>query len=218
MNKNDLKKYLEKLNLALRDKDYSKANSYLKTLSEKFPKNYSYKINLATTYRTLDQPNNALFYFREAEKLNNKDYILYFNLGNLLVEDLDEPNEGIKCYLESLKLNPNSIDCWHNLSMLYVKIGKFDMAIEVCDKILSMSPQNFNGNYLKGFSILSMGFPKKAKLFIERALEIKNDAGALNALSRINLQLGNTNEGVRQGAESEGAFVFYSDSRTYSAI
>tara|TARA_B100000768_G_scaffold119946_1_gene110977 strand:- start:305 stop:469 length:165 start_codon:yes stop_codon:yes gene_type:complete len=53
MNQNNLKKYLEELNLALKDKDYSRANSYLKTLSEKFPKDYSYKINLSTAYQSL---------------------------------------------------------------------------------------------------------------------------------------------------------------------
>ena len=218
MKQNDLKKYFEELNLALKNNDSTKAISYLKTLSEEFPKDYSYKLNLAITYRKLGQPNDALFYYREAEKLNNKDYRLYFNLGNLFAEDLDNPDEGIKYFLESLKLNPVGIDCCYNLSMLYIKIEKFDLAIKFCDKLLSISPQSFNGNYLKGFSLSSMGFHKKAKIFIERALRIKNEVGALSVLSRINHELGNTNEAVRQSTESDGAFVFYSDSRPYSAI
>ena len=107
-------------NLALQNKDYPEANRILKVLTEKFPENYNFKLNLAATFRELGQPNEAFFYYKEAEKLNNKDYVLYFNLANLLAEDLNHPDESAIYYLESLKLNPDYINAWQNLSLLYV--------------------------------------------------------------------------------------------------
>jgi len=211
-------KLSDEASLALLNKDYPEANRILKILTKRFPENYNFKRNLATTFREIGQPNKAFFYYKEAEKLNNKDYILYFNLANLLAEDLNQTNQSILYYLESLKLNPDHIDTWQNLSLLYVNTEKFDLAIKVCDKILSINSDHFDGNYIKGFSLLSLGFPGNAKIFIEKALSIEYNLGVVRALAEINHMLGNKNEAVKQSAESEGAFVFYSDNKSYLSL
>ena len=71
---------------------------------------------------------------------------------------------------------------------------------------------------MKGFSLLSMNSAKNAKIFIEKALQIDYNIGALRALAEINHMLGNKNEAVKLSAESEGAFVFYEDDRPYSTL
>jgi tetratricopeptide (TPR) repeat protein len=218
MNIETSNKLSHEANLALQNKDYPEANRILKVLTEKFPENYNFKLNLAATFRELGQPNEAFFYYKEAEKLNNKDYVLYFNLANLLAEDLNHPDESAIYYLESLKLNPDYINAWQNLSLLYVNNDKFDLAIKVCDKILSINSDHFDGNYVKGFSLLSLGSPSNAKIFIEKALSIEYNTGVLRALAEINHMLGNKNEAVKQSAESEGAFVFYSDNKPYLSL
>ena len=197
----------QNLKIALNEENFIKANDILKILSVNFPKNYSYRINLAATYRKIGNPIESFNEYKEAEKLNNKDYILYFNLGNLLKDDFNNKNEAIISYLECLKLNPGYIDCWSNLGIVYLEIDKFDLAIKVCDKILSINPNHYEGNYMKGFSLLSMNSAKNGKIFIEKALQIEYNIGALRALAEINHMLGNKNEAVKLSAESEGAFV-----------
>lgn len=175
-------------------------------------------MNLGLTFRKLGYPDKAFKAYKDAEKLNNKDYLLFYNLGNLLKDDLGNKNQAIKYYLDSLSLNRENIDCWNNLAMTYTDIEKFDLAIKVCERILSLDPNHYYGNYLMGFSLLSLLYPNKAKVFMEKAIEIEYNINALKALSAINHMLGNKDEAVKDEAKSDGAFIFYSDERPYSAI
>jgi len=209
---------LAELEIAFRDSNFLKANEILKVLCKNFPNNYNYTMNLGLSFRKLGQPNKAFKAYKDAKKLNNKDYLLFYNLGNLLKDDLGKKDQAIKYYLDSLKLNSENIDCWKNLALTYTEIQKFDLVIKVCERILSLDPNHFDGNYLMGFSFLSLMSPKKAKVFVEKAIEIEYNIGALRTLSAINHMLGNKNEAVRYAAKSEGAFIFYSDERPYSTI
>ena len=216
--KNEEKISLKELEIALGDDNFLKANEILKVLCKNFPKNYIYTMNLGLTFRKIGEPDKAYKAYKDAEKLNNKDYLLFYSLGNLLKDDLGKKNQAIKYYLNSLKLNSEDIDCWKNLALTYAELDKFDLAIKVCEKILSLDPNHFDGNYIMGYSLVNLMSPRKAKVFVEKAIEIEYDVSVLRTLSAIHHMLGNKNEAVMYAAKSEGAFIFYSDERPYSAI
>ncbi|MEC9392235.1 MAG: hypothetical protein VYE11_01810 [Pseudomonadota bacterium] len=209
---------VKQLNSALNEQNYMLANSILKELCNISPNTYQYQLNLAATYRKINEPQKSYKTYEIAKKLNNKDPILYFNLANLLHEDLNRIDESIENFLISLSLNPNEIECWKNLSILYMRTDQYDLAIKASDKILSMDALHFDGNAIKGYCLMSLGHIVKAKPFIEKALEIQYDERVMKCLSAINHSLGKVNEGIIQGIKSDGAFVFYSDDRPYKII
>ena len=81
-----------------------------------------------------------------------------------------------------------------------------------------MNNMSYDGNAIQGFCLLSLGRPSDAKPFIEKALDIKYDRSALKCLSVINHFLSKINDGIVNGIESDGAFLFYSDERPYTLI
>tara|TARA_Y100001935_G_C17285642_1_gene500194 strand:- start:921 stop:1574 length:654 start_codon:yes stop_codon:yes gene_type:complete len=212
------RKKLHQINNAFKVQDYFLANSLLIELCKISPNKYEYQLNLAVTYRKINKPQLAYETYLLAKKINDKDPILYFNIANLLFEDLYKAQESIENFLESLRLNPDNIECWINLSNVYIKIERFDLAQKTSEKVLLMDNMSFDGNAIQGFCLLSLGRPGDAKPFIEKALDIKYDRNALKCLSVINHFLGKINDGIVNGIESDGAFLFYSDDRPYKLI
>lgn len=72
------------------------------------------------------------------------DYLVNYRLGWLFSLDKEYKN-SIDHYLRAAKTAPNSLDPWLALSLLYLNIGDYQLAIKSSNEILVRDPKNYYG-------------------------------------------------------------------------
>lgn len=82
------------------------------------PKLYHYYMGLSYCKENMNIC--ALESFREALKAGLDDYMLYYNMGAVLIE-LGRYNEAERSFLKALKIRDDNEDCYINLAYAYLK-------------------------------------------------------------------------------------------------
>lgn len=68
--------------------------------------------------------------------------------------------------------HPSATDILHNKGIVLIKLGKYNEAIIVFDKILSLNPKDVAGLYNKGVALDKLGKHLEAKQYQNKALQI----------------------------------------------
>ncbi len=71
-----------------------------------------------------------------------------------------------------MALDPNATDILNNKGIVLIKLGKYDEAIQVFDKILTLDNENVGGLYNKGVALDRLGRHTEAIEYRQKALEI----------------------------------------------
>lgn len=103
--------------------------------------------NLATTYFSLRQFENAAKYYSEATKLNGNDYVIWGNLGDSYYY-AGKRTEAALAYQKAatlaqtnLEVNPRDVSVLSDLAGYYAMLGKRKVAFDYLEKALRLSQQ-----------------------------------------------------------------------------
>ncbi|MBE0681344.1 MAG: tetratricopeptide repeat protein [Anaerolineales bacterium] len=106
--------------------------------------------------------------YRKAIELNPSDDIAYSNLGLLLHENLKRYDEAEAAYRKAIELNPSYAKAYNNLVILLRLIGREKETIPLLEKIIKISPEDFNP-YLALASMEKQAGRKVSKEYAEKA-------------------------------------------------
>ncbi len=112
---------------------------YFKKAINLEPQNLGHKNNLANSYISLNQYQEAESIFKQILKFDSENapaLVNYARLKNIL---LDFKN-SINLYQKALKFVKNDLGIWLNLGSVYQSLGEFKNANEIFKKILKINP------------------------------------------------------------------------------
>ncbi|MCM8806921.1 MAG: tetratricopeptide repeat protein [Candidatus Omnitrophica bacterium] len=138
------------------------------------PFNYKTYFMVGNFYLKIEKLNDALFYFKKAEKLfpyidslQNNIGITYFKIGDF--------KEAEKHFLLSLKLNKYRSETYNNIGSLYIEMGKLNEAIYYLKKCIEIDPEFYLSYFNLGIAYLEKGEKLKAKEYFKKVIELKSD-------------------------------------------
>ena len=137
----DEPRYLEKLGLELvKISEIDEAISILEFALTKDKQNPYVDESLVNRYaRNLNDPDNAVSYFKRATVLNPDIQDGFLNLGNSY-SMLGKYEEAITAYKKDHLFNPESPNAMVNLGNLYYNLGRYSDARNAFEQALKISP------------------------------------------------------------------------------
>lgn len=127
--------------------------------------------NIALCYDEMKQHELALGYYDKVLELIPEDAVAMFNKGACLYE-LQKYDEAIKLIKESLTFGFEKIvDAYRTLVYCYLYEDNYFDAMEYCNKILELEPNNAEAMLNKADCCIRKDDIGQAKIYLERALE-----------------------------------------------
>jgi type IV pilus biogenesis/stability protein PilW len=118
----------------------------------------------------------AMFELNKAARLIPKDADVHFAIGtvHLLRE---EPELAVEEFLKTTEFNKNHADGYNNLGYAYLKLGRWDEAIESCQRALEEVSYDTPERAMTiiGWAYYKKGEPTRALDMLQRSLNIKNN-------------------------------------------
>ena len=149
-------------------------------------------LQIGVNYLAKGNVEMAYFELTKAERLKPGDAEVQFALGTVFLYQ-NEYDRAIQKFEETLRLDPDHADAYNNMAWAYMKLERWDDAIEACQKALDQIGYQTPEKALTiiGWAYYRKGEPGKAVNYLNRALGIKPDyAEASNRLSQIYLEEG----------------------------
>jgi len=195
LKKNDDFKALNLLGIChLNLKEYLESASIFKELISKKIITDSILNNYGIALKNLKQFNTAKYYFKKSIKLNQKNFLTFFNLGNLNFE-IGKEKEAEILFQRCIDLKQNYFPAIVNLSILYLKNYNLDK----CLKLLKRSLSDFPDNEVIMENIAKVYLIRKkfslAEKYLIKLIQLKNE----NKKKIIPLALGYSYEGKEKG-------------------
>ncbi len=114
--------------------------------------------NLPANKRNIAKQHRCMVYYKlgrldeaieEAEELfeNYKNSAVYGMLGYFKILNGDDLNETLNFCLEAYDFNSDDRDILDNLSIVYYKLGQYDKAKEISDKLIKTAPKFIEAFY-----------------------------------------------------------------------
>lgn len=103
--------------------------------------------------------------------LNDKAEEMMQRAGEIYMEK-NMTKEAEIAFHEVLKLNPNTINIYNSLGILYRRNNDYPNAIKAYEKALRVDPEDENIFFNLGRACFEAGFSKRAKLYLQRAMEV----------------------------------------------
>ncbi len=147
---------------------------------------------MGVTYLTKGNVEMALFELSKAVRLKPRDAEVRFALGTIYLFK-GEPERAIGEFKQVIQLNPSHSDAYNNLGAAYVRIEKWDLAIDACqtalDQIGYQTPEK--ALTIIGWSYYKKNDPVNSIDYLKRALEIKPDSpDTANKMSEVYISEG----------------------------
>ena len=116
------------------------ANIFKKLISSKIISDSIFN-NFGVALKNLKEFNTAKYYFKESIKLNDKNFLTHFNLGNLNLE-IGKEKEAEILFLKCISLKKDYFPAVANLSKLYLKCYNLDKCLKLLKNSLKIFPNN----------------------------------------------------------------------------
>jgi tetratricopeptide (TPR) repeat protein len=134
-------------------------------------------------YRKIGDMNNAMeFYKKSLTKkftYSKTAHALTFNSMATIYFDKGDYKNCLKCLKKALEINPDYQNALYNITLTYVRTGRFSKALENADRLLSQDKGSSDILQTKGFVLLTAGRFDDAISTLKSALNI--DAGNAKA-------------------------------------
>jgi tetratricopeptide (TPR) repeat protein len=112
------------------------------TISEKIDIGEKHKVDGNTHFKAQEYQKALSSYHLAILYLKGLDNsALELGLGST-TKPLDEDKKG--------RITKNMISTWSNMAACYLKLERYDKAVEICDKVLGMDPKNVKALFRKG--------------------------------------------------------------------
>jgi len=158
-------------------KDLGKSRDTLEKALSINPNEPEALFNLANIYFLENQQDDAIQYYQRTIQTNPLHFKAYNNLGKIYQEKNDTEKAKFN-YNQAISINPNFIEALTGFTREAYRENDYSAAINCCDKILTLEPENYEILFLKGEILVHDGLMIEAKPYLEKALSI-NDSDPL---------------------------------------
>ena len=110
------------------------------------------------------------------------------NMATICYDNGDHKN-SIKFLKKALEIKPNYLNAYYNITLVYVRTGRFSEALESADKLLSERKESSDFLQTKGFVLLSAGRFGEAISILKSALDIDPNNNKANLYMGVGLSL-----------------------------
>ena len=178
----------------IRNKSWSTEKSLWEDCITKAPNMARPYHNLAYYhYYKIGNMNMAMEFYKKALKrhyLNSKTghAVSLNNMANIYYRNGDYKN-SINYYKKALKIRPDYLFSLENITMLYVRTGKIQKALESADRLLSENKKSDDFLQIKGFVLLTAGRFDEAISILQSALNIDPNNKKANLYMGVALSL-----------------------------
>ena len=116
----------------------------------------------------------ALNFFKKAQKIRPDYNLINFNLGKALSE-IGNDFEAIKYYKIAIRLDKNHLGSWLNLAKSLYQLKRYDEALIHCDQAIKLKPDFAEAYVSKGVIFNSLKSYDEALICYDHALKLKPD-------------------------------------------
>jgi len=158
---------------------------------------------IGVTYLAKGNVEMANFELSKAVRLMPADPKVRFAMGTVFLYK-GQTDRAIVEFIEVIKLDPHHADAYNNLGAAYVRLEKWDMAIQACSKALDQIGYQTPEKALTiiGWYYFKKGDSTQALNYLKRALDIKADSpDTSNKISEVYLTEGNLEKAQRTLSE-----------------
>lgn len=127
--------------------------------------------NLGSIYQRFKLPEKALYYYQEAEKINNAYALIYLNRGNLFSAQ-GFFNKAISEYRKAIQYDQKFAGAYANLGYVLLMIGNTDKAIEYLEIGQKLGLTNIRMYRLLGHAYRKKKANDRAYLMFKKAQEL----------------------------------------------
>ncbi len=162
---------------AIENKDYDKAESYLKTALQSLPSSEDNKMALAKLYLKKQNYEAAIPLLKDLSETTTRD-ILKPSFMTLLADSYyqtNKPMDAISTCDKILALRPNDDRALIIKTRAYRDMKDPKNAAAIAELVLAANPSHEEANYLRGKIAVEQQDFKKARLHFEKVLSITSD-------------------------------------------
>ena len=127
--------------------------------------------NIALSYKKKNNYKQSLLYYKKSLKLNKRQYLILYNLGNLYSE-ISYFEKAKKCYLLCIKNNPHFIPSYINIAIIFSKQNNYKLSLKYLKSALKLDINNVSILENLAKVCLSLKDYKSAENFFLRAIKV----------------------------------------------
>ncbi|HEX7176341.1 MAG TPA: tetratricopeptide repeat protein [Pyrinomonadaceae bacterium] len=179
----------------------TEAVEHLRRALEIDPRQHDVRLELITAYRALGDrasASNHLDFLWDARPSDPR----VFYTSALLATDRDDLTAAIKDFREALRRDPAFHSAWQDLGVAYMKLKRWDEAIETFTELARLRPESVEAAYLHALSLFNAGRAREAEGEARRALRI--NAGAAEAHTLLGVVLASRGDASAEAVETLG--------------
>jgi tetratricopeptide (TPR) repeat protein len=173
----------------------TEAAAHLRRALEIDPRRSDVRFDLLTAYRALGDSAQAVGQLKLLEDARPSDPRVIY-VGALLASDRGNLETAIGGFREALRLDPTLHGALQDLGLAFIKLGRWNDAIETFTELSKRQPDMVEVAYFYGLSLFNAGRVAEAEREARRALRL--DAGAAAAHTLLGIILAS-----RGGADTE---------------
>ena len=122
---------------------------------------------IASCYKLLKKPEDALIYYRKAEQQNPENLSVQLNIGHCFLE-LKNYQEALQCYFKVEFLDKNVSKAWRPIAWCSFLAGKYEQSLDYYEKIINHKPESLD--------FLNAGHVHLATKNIKKAVQLYTSA------------------------------------------
>ena len=126
---------------------------------------------VATACFLLDEPDSAIFYFKEALRLEPMRAGAYVNLGAVYSRQ-GKLDDAVKSLRKAIQIDPKRAEAYYNLGLIYRRQNQSELAVQAYREALHLNPQMPDAQYNLANVLLEMGRFGQAANHYQHALEL----------------------------------------------
>ncbi|MDT7808897.1 MAG: protein O-GlcNAc transferase [Acidobacteriota bacterium] len=186
--------------MRLGDKErVTEAATHLRRAAEIDPRQYDVRFELIAAYRALGdraQASNQLDFLSDARPSDPR----VFYTSALLATDRDDVEAAVRDFKEALRRDPTLSGAWQDLGVAYVKLKRWNDAVETFAELARLRPDSVDAAYLHALALFNAGRAEDSEREARRALRI--NAGAAEAHTLLGVILASRGTSNAEAAES----------------
>jgi Tfp pilus assembly protein PilF len=126
---------------------------------------------VATACFLIDEPESAIFYFKESLRLDPQRAGAYVNLG-AVYSRMGNLEEAVKSLRKAIQIDPKRAEAYYNLGLIYRRQNQSELAVQAYREALHLNPQMPDAHYNLANVLLDVGRYGQAATHYQNVLEM----------------------------------------------
>jgi len=171
--------------------DKKRYNEALEAYKKSFQINPNWKAayGIGSDYLRVENPTEAIVYFRKALHLKEDESLIWYSLGYSYGK-LNENDQAIPALQKAVEIKPDYTDAWYNLGSVLFKSGRYKEAVEAYKTTTNLNPKDAEAYAFLGLAYSNINNFEKAVESLQKAVKIApNNDGYRQNLTMLETKL-----------------------------